>query len=249
MQDARERILRRNFFPISEPYSRGYFEIVYKSAEEDLIIFSDEQKFDKELNRLAIGDEVAIRGGKSRLSGPRLIKGSGDKSFYTKQTQPLGGSHFSVVCAGEGVTPAVQILRYILEGPSYTSRSLRQKYDSAAAVEMSNDNGIGSVVGSGPKDVDFLIVTDDTTDSVFDTVIHRIKGRHPRSLCLNQIKEPDIYSPELMRSKKIIEFVQSFEPGKVAVICGPEHILEGFRYLYQQNGYSHDAIISVSTEM
>ena len=240
--------MRRNFFPVSEPYSRGYFEIVYNSAEENLIIFSDEEKFDRELNRLAIGDEIAVRGGKHRLSGPRRIKGSGDKWAYKRQSQRLSSSRISVVCAGDGVAPAVQILQYLLDGPSYMSRSLRQKYDSVSAVEMSNDDGIGAVIGSQPQHAEFLLLAEEAKDSAFDTVLHNIQARHSKSLRLIRVKEPDLYSPELMRGKQIAEFVQPFEPGKVAVICGPEHILEGFRYLFQQNGYPHNAIVSVATD-
>lgn len=91
--DARDRVLKESFFPVSSSNARGYFDVLVRRGA------SESTAFTKTLETLALGDELAFKGGRYRLN-------------YLGQDDPI--SSMTVVASGLGVSPTLQILRGIL---------------------------------------------------------------------------------------------------------------------------------------
>jgi len=90
--DAKDRVLKESFFPVSSHSARGYFDILLRRGEETT-------PFARTLETLALGDELAFKAGRYRLNylGP-------DEEITT----------MSLVASGLGIAPTLQILRGIL---------------------------------------------------------------------------------------------------------------------------------------
>jgi hypothetical protein len=62
---------------------------------------------------------------------------------------------------------------------------------------------------------------------------------------VRRLLEDDLFSPELMRDRRIYTSLSPYVPGDLAVICAQEHLVEQFRFLLQELGYPHEAIVNV----
>jgi len=78
---------------VSSPKARGYFDILVRRGG------SDPSTFVRSLETLALGDELAFKGGRYRLN-------------YLGQDDPI--SSMTVVTSGLGIAPSLQMLRGIL---------------------------------------------------------------------------------------------------------------------------------------
>lgn len=92
--DSRDKVLKGSFFPVSKANERGYFEVLVDRKATD----ADVGGFGRNLDTLALGDEVAFKGGRYRLN----YMGS----------EPIYG--VSVAASHLGIAPSLQILRGIL---------------------------------------------------------------------------------------------------------------------------------------
>lgn len=91
--DSRDRVLKESYFPVSSIGTRGFFDILVKRGGNEASTFV------RSLETLALGDELAFKGGKYRLN-------------YLGQDDPI--SSMTVVTSGLGIAPTLQMLRGIL---------------------------------------------------------------------------------------------------------------------------------------
>jgi ferredoxin-NADP reductase len=92
--DARDKILKSSFYPISKRSDRGYFEVLVDRAHSTV----EASSFNHNLDTLALGDEIAFKGGRHRLNY------MGAESIYG----------ISVAASHLGIAPALSLLRGVL---------------------------------------------------------------------------------------------------------------------------------------
>jgi|MDTB01.3.fsa_nt_gb hypothetical protein len=92
--DSRDKVLKGSFFPVSKTSDRGFFEVLVDRKATD----ADSGGFGRNLDTLALGDEVAFKGGRHRLN--------------YMGNEPIYG--VSVAASHLGIAPSLQILRGIL---------------------------------------------------------------------------------------------------------------------------------------
>ena len=72
--DAKDRVIKESFFPISLPSAKGYFEVLAKRTGGSTSSSSSSYgKFVKVLDTLEDGDELAFKGGPYRLKYVRRL--------------------------------------------------------------------------------------------------------------------------------------------------------------------------------
>lgn len=235
--DADDRVLKESYFPTSKIDARGYFEIIssVNSVDASSSSLSAQEKFARSLMELQPGDEIAFRGGRYRMSGSNpFIRGknlAARKSIDAAETI----SKVSVVAAGAGFAPAVQLLRYAFDGAGISSG---QRPDLSLGKPLD---------GNGVRQGELIWLNERNEDFILGDEIRDFKYRYGAKFTVNKELEPDLYSPELLKDGKIRLYIRPYSPGSVAVICAPEHLVEQFRFLYLELGYPVDNILSVMT--
>lgn len=104
--DGKDRILKESFFPVSDPDKRGSFDIIVRRNPSELM----EEKFSKTLESLSIGDEVAFKGGRSRLKFPSNVRNRSSQEVR----------EINIIGSGLGIAPSLQILRRLLSAEDTT---------------------------------------------------------------------------------------------------------------------------------
>jgi len=94
-------VYKESVFPITSSSSRGYFDVVASRANTGLTKnrAAPSDDFYSCLETLPIGDELALKGGKYRLS-------------YIGNEERIEG--VTLVASGTGISPALQVLRNVL---------------------------------------------------------------------------------------------------------------------------------------
>ena len=90
--DAKDRVVKESFFPITKVDERGFFDILIRRQE-------NVSPFVKNLETMAIGEQLAFKAGRQRLA-------------YQGSAEAITG--ISVAASQMGIAPALQILRGIL---------------------------------------------------------------------------------------------------------------------------------------
>jgi hypothetical protein len=252
MMDNRERVLKGAFFPVTDATSPGRFEVVCRTVNEDLVALpmalSTEDKFQRALSRAEIGDELAVRPGKHRLNGPRAHSSAASSlsrrplnQYAASVSAPPDVSRVLMICAGDGITPAVQLMKRFLSGST-----------SAAAIsaDVDGEGVLADVVGpsaaqAGVDEVNLVWLNDREEDFVCQEEIDHFELGHSNKFTVRRLLEDDLFSPELMRDRRIYTSMSPYAPGDLAVICAQEHLVEQFRFLLQELGYPHEAIVNV----
>ena len=91
--DNNDKVLKESFFPVSSPDAKGYFEVLVRRGE------SKQSRFSRALETMALGDELAFKGGRSKLN-------------YQGNDDPI--TSISIAASGLGIPAALQILRGVL---------------------------------------------------------------------------------------------------------------------------------------
>lgn len=92
--DARDKVLKSSFYPVSKSSERGFFEVLVDRAHSSV----EASNFNRNLDTLALGDEIAFKGGRQRLNYMGI--------------EPIYG--ISVAASHLGIAPAIQLLRGVL---------------------------------------------------------------------------------------------------------------------------------------
>ena len=92
--DARDKVLKSSFYPVSKSNDRGFFEVLVDRAHSSV----EANNFNRNLDTLALGDEIAFKGGRQRLN--------------YMGNEPIYG--ISVAASHLGIAPAIQLLRGVL---------------------------------------------------------------------------------------------------------------------------------------
>ena len=79
--DAKDRVIKESFFPISLPSAKGYFELLAKRAA--VPGGTSYGKFVKVLDTLEEGDELAFKGGPYRLKCVKIFHNSSRPSYIS----------------------------------------------------------------------------------------------------------------------------------------------------------------------
>lgn len=107
--DAKDRILKESFSPISLPSARGFFEILVKRPTVSGAAVGSYGKFVRLLDTLEEGDELAFKGGSYKLN-------------YAGDDDPI--KYITVISTGLGISPAIQMLQGILTDKESTVEDL-----------------------------------------------------------------------------------------------------------------------------
>lgn len=233
--DDKDRVIKDSYFPSSPLGVKGYFDIVATVDENTATTsaLTAEEKFARAMLELRIGDDIAFRGGRHRLSGssPWL----GGRMTGSRKQKEIGDpiTRVSLVAAGAGITPTAQLLRYVYDGVTGKGRDV---YEPPLGKPLANNKSLqGELLWLNEREEDFIGAID----------IKRLGYRYGKKLKTKKVLESDLYSPDLVRNGKFIDSLSPYTPGSVAIICAPEHLVEQFRFLYRELGYPVDSILSV----
>ena len=182
---------------------------------------------------LKVGDEIAFRGGRHRLSGSSPWLGSRMTGSRKQKEAADPITRVSLVAAGAGITPTMQLLQYIYDG---VSGQARDSSEPPFGKPMARNKNIkGELLWMNEREEDFIGAVD----------IKTLGYRYGKKLNTKKVLETDLYSPDLFRDGKFRDSLSSYTPGSIAIICAPEHLVEQFRFLYRELGYPVDSILSV----
>lgn len=229
--DSKDRVLRDSYFPVSRPGAKGYFDVIASMISPDRkerLTLNAEEKVCKALQELQMGDEVAFRGGKHRLNKPR-----------TRSSADDGISHLSMVAAGSGIAPTLQLLRGALDKEGIGEKSSLGDKPSSGWNDLLHTASV--------KNLELLWLNERPDEFLCGDEIVNLEYRHGNRFGVHRVIEPDLFSPELTKNSKFRNLISPYRPKSVAIICAPEHLVEQFRFLYREMGYPIESIISVVT--
>ena len=197
--DSKGRILKENFFPISSSALRGHFEILVRRNTGG----GAYDRFVRSLDSLEEGDEIAFKGGSYRLN-------------YEGADNPI--KFVTVVSAGVGVAPSLQILHGILS-------------DRESTVE----------------DMEVLWINNDNRDFVCDKDVLMLEKKYEKQLFVTRVSENKLFEQDFTQKDVILGAISPYEEGRIAVICGSDDVILKVRTFLLSVGYPSQSVLSIST--
>lgn len=198
--DDDDRVHKESFFPISTQKSKGYFDVVVKN-ENDYAGSIDENSFTSTLKELSIGDELAFKGGRYRLS-------------YAGKQKKI--TSLTCVAAGVGITPVLQVLRGVLP-------------ESESSI----------------NDVELLWLNENGEEFICEDEISKFEVKYYSKFFSSKVVQPDLYGVNMLKNDDILGSLSPFEPGRIALVAGPDYVITKARQLLTMIGYPSDCILSI----
>jgi ferredoxin-NADP reductase len=149
------------------------------------------------------GDEVAFKGGSYRLN----YEGTDDPIKYV-----------TVVCAGVGIAPSLQIL-----------------------------NGILSDQDSTVEDMELLWMNSDSRDFVCEKDIVALEKKYEKKLFVTRVIENKLFEQDFTKKDVILGALSGYETGRIAVVCGSEDVILKVKDLLINVGYPSHSVLSIMT--
>ena len=199
LTDSKGRILKENFFPISASSLRGSYEILVRRNTGG----GSYDKFVRSLDGLEQGDEIAFKGGPYRLN-------------YEGTDDPI--KFVTVVSAGVGIAPSIQIL-----------------------------NGILSDRDSTVEDMEMLWMNSDNRDFVCEKDVAALEKKYEKKLFVTRVNEAKLFDQDFTRKDVILGALSAYEPGRIAVVCGSEDVIAKVKDLLINVGYPSYSVLVIST--
>ena len=126
--------------------------------------------------------------------------------------------HVTLIASGMGIIPAINILRGILPGPDSTIES-----------------------------VDLLWINEDKGDFFCNREVEKLEYRYFERLVVSRILESDLYGRDLSKVDEIMDQFTPYEPGKIAIVCGPDYVISKTRNLFYDMEYPTVNIMTIQS--
>lgn len=120
------------------------------------------------------------------------------------------------VAAGVGITPILQVLRGVLP---------------------ESESSIG--------DVELLWMNENGEEFLCDDEISKFEVKYYSKFFASKVVQPDLYGVNMMKNDDILGSISPYEPGRIAVIAGPDYVITKARQLLTTIGYPSDCILSI----
>ena len=127
-------------------------------------------------------------------------------------------TQISIVASSMGIVPVIQIIRGILSDPE-----------------------------SSVEGVDLLWINEDKGDFFCNREIEKLEYRYFERLVINRVLETDLYGRDLSKVSEVMEQFSEYEPGRVAIISGPDYLISKARSLYYEMEYPTVNIMSINS--
>ena len=127
-------------------------------------------------------------------------------------------NRISIVASGMGIVPAMQILRGVLP-------------DSESTVEA----------------IDLLWINEDKSEFFCNRDVEKLEYRYFERLSVTRILESDLYGRDLSKVDEITREFFLYEPGTIAIICGPDYVISKTRSLFYEMEYPTMNVMSVQS--
>lgn len=197
--DSKGRILKEHFFPISSSALRGHFEVLVRRNTGG----GAYDKFVRSLDSLEEGDEIAFKGGPYRLN-------------YEGADDPI--KFVTVVSAGVGIAPSLQIL-----------------------------NGILSDRESTVEDMEVLWINSDNRDFVCEKDVMALEKKYEKKLFVTRVSENKLFEQDFTQKDVVLGAISPYEEGRIAVVCGSDDVIVKVRAFLLSVGYPGQSVLSIST--
>ena len=125
-------------------------------------------------------------------------------------------THISIVASSMGIVPVIQIVRGILS-------------DSDSSVES----------------VDLLWINEDKGDFFCNREVEKLEYRYFERLFINRVLESDLYGRDLSKVDEVMNQFNEYEPGRVAIICGPDYLISKARNIFYEMEYPTVNIMNI----
>lgn len=126
-------------------------------------------------------------------------------------------TQISIVASSMGIVPVIQIIRGILSDPE-----------------------------SSVESVDLLWINEDKGDFFCNREIEKLEYRYFERLAINRVLETDLYGRDLSKVSEVMDQFSDYEPGKVAIVSGPDFLISKARNLYYEMEYPTVNIMSIN---
>jgi len=120
------------------------------------------------------------------------------------------------VAAGLGITPILQVLRGVLP-------------ESESSI----------------SDVELLWMNENGEEFLCDDEISKFEVKYYSKFFASKVVQPDLYGVNMMKNDDILGSISPYEPGRIAVIAGPDYVITKARQLLTTIGYPSDCILSI----
>ena len=127
-------------------------------------------------------------------------------------------TQISIVASSMGIVPVIQIIRGVLSDPE-----------------------------SSVESVDLLWINEDKGDFFCNREIEKLEYRYFERLVINRVLETDLYGRDLSKVSEVMEQFSEYEPGRVAIISGPDYLISKARSLYYEMEYPTVNIMSINS--
>ena len=127
-------------------------------------------------------------------------------------------TQISIVASSMGIVPVIQIIRGVLSDPE-----------------------------SSVESVDLLWINEDKGDFFCNREIEKLEYRYFERLVINRVLETDLYGRDSSKVSEVMEQFSEYEPGRVAIISGPDYLISKARSLYYEMEYPTVNIMSINS--
>jgi len=205
--DNKDRVYKDSFFPITSSASRGYFDIILSRTTSSLTKNrgNSADDFNACLESLPIGDELAFKGGRYRLN-------------YIGNEEHVDA--VTLVAAGTGIAPALQVLRNVLPD---------------------QDSTVG--------DVEFLWINENNQDFVCNSDVDALEFRYIDKLFISKVVEKDLFGLNMAKSDQVLGSFSPYKSGRIAIICAPDYFISKTRNLLLTIGYPSESILCIPSSI
>ena len=144
------------------------------------------------------------------------FKGGSYRLNYAGEDDPI--KYVTLISTELGIAPAIQMLQGILT-------------DKESTVE----------------DVELLWANMDKKDFVCEKSVASLEAKYKEKLFVSKVLENDMFGRELdfSRMDEVLGALSAYEQNRIAVICGPEGMIEKFRSFLSSVGYPSESILSI----
>lgn len=127
-------------------------------------------------------------------------------------------THISIIASSMGIVPTIQIVRGVLSDPD-------------SSVEC----------------IDLLWINEDKSDFFCNREVEKLEYRYFERLLINRVLESDLYGRDLSKVGEVMSQFSEYEPGKVAIICGPDYLVSKARNIFYEMEYPTVNIMSIQS--
>ena len=186
----------RAYTPTSKPDQRGYFDLMVKAYEFG--------KLSSYLHTLKVGDSLEVRGPIGRFK-------------YEKNAHKCIG----LIAGGTGLTPCLQVLRCVLEGPADDLTRFVLYFQNRNERDILLRDELGALVAKHPDRVSLTYFLGNSQSETFGRAPNEVRGYISAEAVQAQMRPQDC---------------------SLVCICGPSGFNDAAKKLLEAAGHSENSI-------